>query len=333
MSPALHNTGITPEMMIMYYFDKNIFQGEEVEFFKQCYKEYLQKILEIQQMTTDDSTKSMEKIQLDIFAEEKGLANLEKVDWEGIAKRFDCKYVEEEQMFTNVKRGYLLFLDSKLDDIVEIKKTIMNKAEIISSVADRVNVFRQQQANLVKELFLLKEENRNLKSKISKLTKQLSEMEKVTQALKNENSIDKDKQIVELTKQNNFLLSRIENLENDISILQEDKKINETIQENIDIKEQIAEIPSQLPEYQDIVVLGGQWNSKEKEELQKVLQLCNIEFIDAEKTLVKIDRIANADIVIFDTSKNAHAYYFKAKQYAKKLLHVNKSKTEEVTKL
>lgn len=145
---------------------------------------------------------------------------------------------------------------------------------------------------------------------------------------------NKEKQLTQTLKENYYLKTRIEKLEQVIEELQKAQEINKEIQEDLNIPEFKPPVEKiTLPEYQTIAVVGGKWNSREKEKLQQMLSTCDIRFIEAEKTISKIDTIANADIVIFDTSRNAHKYFYIVKENANKLFLISSSQAEEVAKL
>ncbi|OSS42537.1 hypothetical protein DESAMIL20_652 [Desulfurella amilsii] len=339
--PSIHKYGVTPDMMLLYYFSKHIFNNEIinklVDYYKTVYKKLLENEKQYQKTGSNffkDSEKlSLEMLELNNFADER-YVDVGEIDWNGIGTKFDCVYDNENKAFNGVKRGIMLFLSSKLYIFSELYAKNDTFYTILKQFWAKLNAFREKQELIVKQTAFLKEENANLKDKYQKAKKQLLEFEKVTSQIKNESDKTKDKQLTELTKENSYLKSRIETLESKIEELLQAQEINKTIAENIEIKESnIIEFTKELPEYQNIVILGGNWNSKEKETLQKALQTCYIEFIDAEKTLTKIDKVVNADIVIFDTSRNAHAYYYKIKQYPIKLFHINKSKSDEVLKI
>jgi hypothetical protein len=120
---------------------------------------------------------------------------------------------------------------------------------------------------------------------------------------------------------------KIEELEEKIKILQEEEKINETIDENIGIIDtetaQDESVFDSIVRYRNVVIVGGRWNSIKRKSLTEKYPLINFEFIKAEETLRKIDKIKNSDLVLFDTSYNAHAYYYKVKRVANELMHIN----------
>lgn len=337
--PSLHRRGVTPNMMLLYYFSKNIFNNEIVDKLKDYYKEYDQLIEKEHEKNVPDFFKdtgkmSIELIEISNFANEQ-YTNKDNIDWSEIEKQFDCVYDSENKVFNSVKRGIMLFLHTKLYIFSELSAKIDAYYTTLRRYSIKLNASVEKQELLIKQLGSLKEENANLQNKYKKARKQMLDLEKTVNQIKKEDTKVKDKQIIDLTKKNNFPKLRIEALEQQVEQLLESNEINKTITENIKIEEepQTVSIAKELPEYQSIVVLGGIWNSKEKEALQKALPTCDIQFIDSEKTLAKIDRIANSDIVIFDTSRNAHGYYYKIKQYPVKLFHINKSKSDEVLKI
>lgn len=81
-------------------------------------------------------------------------------------------------------------------------------------------------------------------------------------------------------------------------------------------------------------MLGGKWNSKNRGEVESYIDSENatIEFIEANKIFRNSEKIANKDIVVFDTSFNSHAAYYKVKSITDNLLYINKSNIEEIKK-
>ncbi len=341
ITPSIYNRGVSSNMMLLYYFSKNIFENEIVSQLVKYYEEHEKKVKEAQEKQArkanalhDDKIPSIELIELDHFLNDE-YTNQDNIDWDSIANRFQCVYDKESQRFNSVKRGLLVFLHTKITLFSELQSKINGYYTLLRGYEKKITAFLEKQKIIAEQLNFFKQENSELKNKYKKTRKELTELTKLISQTKKESDKAKDKQIVELSKENNYLKSRIEKLEQEIEILQEVKEINQTIQENVVVDEKpvIAEITKELPEYQSIVVCGGNWNSKEKENLQKALSTCDIEFIDAEKTLIRIDRIKNADVVVFDASRNAHMYYYKIKQNTQKLYHISKSSSEEVLKL
>jgi len=95
------------------------------------------------------------------------------------------------------------------------------------------------------------------------------------------------------------------------------------------------EIVVDLPEFASVVVSGGRWNSKERNLAEELFasSSSNVVFIPSGETIRKQDTIKNADLVIFDMSRHAHAYYYKIKKLNRNILHINKSNAESVRAL
>ena len=131
----------------------------------------------------------------------------------------------------------------------------------------------------------------------------------------------------------NYLLSRIEKLEEQVAIYEEEKRLNEELSENIDIKEKTVQKQKDKPEYTNIVVLGGRWTSDNRKKIIQYLPDNEIEFIEADKTLRNFDKIANSDIIFFDTSYHGHSYYYKVKKCRGEFYHINASNLMDFEKI
>ena len=81
-------------------------------------------------------------------------------------------------------------------------------------------------------------------------------------------------------------------------------------------------------------MLGGKWNSKNRGEVESYIDFKNatVEFIEANRIFRNSEKIANKDIVVFDTSFNSHAAYYKVKSITENLMYINKSNIEEIKK-
>lgn len=58
-----------------------------------------------------------------------------------------------------------------------------------------------------------------------------------------------------------------------------------------------------------------------------------IEFIKADEIFRNAEKIKNSDLIIFDTSLNSHAGYYKIKNFNIETLHLRKSSKKEIEKL
>lgn len=147
-------------------------------------------------------------------------------------------------------------------------------------------------------------------------------------------SEEKDKLIKESQKEINYLYGQIESLQEQIKNIEQDE--NNTIEENIKIEEIEKQIEKEKTDLQNknIIVLGGKWNSKNRGEVESYIDAENatVEFIEANKIFRNSEKIANKDIVVFDTSFNSHAAYYKVKSITENLMYINKSNIEEIKK-
>ena len=228
----------------------------------------------------------------------------------------------------------ILYYDVNIEMLKEIKNDYEHYFELLFALQNRLFLFKEKQYVIAKEIHKLKEENRSLRIENKKLKKTLTELEHKLRAFAKTKDDSKEKEYLKILKENYYLKTRIEKLEQTIEDLEKAEEINKEIQENITIEKPAIEIPpKQLPEYQTIAIVGGKWNSREKELLQEKLNTCEIILIEPERTIAKIDAISNADIVVFDTSRNAHKYHEIVKQNVRKLFYINKSSAEEVVKL
>ena len=336
--PSIHRRGITPEMMILYYFSNNMFKHKDIEFLIEQYGIYKEKAEQARQRYAEQNPvpeKLPSQIDMEAFLyAQEDLQYIENADWQGIAERFGCEYDEENKVYNKVKRGYLLYYDVNIEMLKEIKNDYEHYFELLFALQNRLFLFKEKQYVIAKEIHKLKEENRTLRIENKRLKKTLTELEHKLRAFAKTKDDSKEKEYLKILKENYYLKTRIEKLEQTIEDLEKAEEINKEIQENITIEKPAIEIPSkQLPEYQTIAIVGGKWNSREKELLQEKLNTCEVIFIEPEKTIAKIDTISNADTVVFDTSRNAHKYHEIVKQNVRKLFYINKSSAEEVVKL
>lgn len=338
-SPGLHNQGLTPEMVILYLFSENKFNHDYIPELIKEYEHYFQLSEEARKKHREfaqnlDSLPDTVELERYLYEQEE-LQNIENANWYEIATKFDCDYDEQNKRYNRVKRGFLLFYDVNIKILKEAKAHYDSITETLYSVARKLFIAGEKQKQVWKYCSNISEENRKLKTEVKQLRRQLSEIESKYKSISKSKPDEKDKQISQLLKENYYLKSRIEKLEQTVEQLQKAQEINKEITDDIVIPEQ--EIKTEkllsLPEYQKIIVVGGKWNSKEKEILMQFLFNCDVKFIEAEKTIAKIDTISNADIVIFDTSRNAHKYFYIVKENANKLFIINKSNAEEVLML
>lgn len=334
MCPSLHSTSVTPEMIILYNYSKNLFSGEKNKFLIEEYRRITEGDQE--QYTKLDIVKLQNNLQgsdieveLNEMVYEKNIVNGkfddEEVNQE-IAEAFTCEY-NSDKKFDNVPRGLMHFLYFKLEQFYTSMSLYDNS----------LGLLKKQLTLVEKSIYSHSKDLKNIslyKSEIDKLQKKNDTLMRENMSLKSINSNKDDYKEVE--KENYYLKTRVEALEEKIALLEEEKEINLSIEDDIKIDSKIISFEKPelvLPAFKNIIIFGGKWNSKTKEELSDALSDNLIEFIPAEKTLRSFDKIKNADIVIFDTCHNSHKYYYKIKEESNRLLHINQSNVDEVLKL
>lgn len=340
-TPSLHGEGLTPEMMVLYFYAENRFNHPWMpELIEQCHiyhelaeqarKRYTENQPEIVEQGLPDIT----EIERTLY-EAEDLKGIDKADWQDIAKRFGCEYDETTQKYNKVKRGLLLFYDVNIKILKEAKLHYDFISGAVRAFARKLYLSAEGLKRIWKYCNNIAEENRKLKTEVKSLRKQLNELDAKYRAISKASPDSKEKQLAGLLKENYYLKTRIEKLEQFVEELQKAQEINKEITDNIEIPQEEAKVEKKihLPEYQTIVIVGGRWNSREKEQLQTALNTCDIKFIEAEKTISKIDTIKNAEIVIFDTSRNAHKYFYLVKEQAKDLFIIGKSSAEAVLEI
>ncbi len=348
MSPASAGEGVTPQMMIMYLIYKRKFNNPLMSFAIREYELYDAKIREKEKQAKEVFNLDIPKeIKGTIFEEElkaclrETSLNFPKDEkyFEDLAQKNNLKYFPKEKKLV-IPRGLAFFIFNKIKDIyldqIALNKTyrlLLKALHDVNSYADKVRKIHDKFTETLSENLELKRKIRLIRQKLLSY----EEKEKtLKQMLKSERNQDKDNIIKNLQKQLNFTYSRIEELEKRIDELEEAKEINREITENIEIQEKgLKEKSLMFEEGSLIVVSGGWWNSQNKEEVETFFesQGCVVEFVPAEDTIKKQDLITNADLVIFDTSRHSHKYYYKVKQVNRNIVFINKSNIQEIKKM
>lgn len=335
VSPAYSGVeGISPDMMIFYYITHNLNEDNiyrlSVNKYTQGYEDY-KKNFE-QQKADYIKIPNMEETAVEFELNSFYHGNIRTVSnisfedrYKEIAERYKGTYENGKIL---VDSNILLFFDTKLKDIVETRNIVNEHEEYaitLFKIATKVmNAVKDKYDNLI-EVYT---ENDSLKLENQMLNKEKaflnSKIEEVSQKNNNE-------KLLELEKENYYLKTRLEKLETEKAELLEEIESIKEIKENIVIGEKdIPETTVMLYNNENIAVIGGFWNSKEKADVQSTYKA---DFIESEDVLKNRSRIKNYDIVIFDTSRNSHINFFKCKTIAKKLLLISKSKKENIDSL
>jgi hypothetical protein len=334
--PSLHGTGLTPEMLIFYHYSKYDFNNKNLPFLIEEWKREddlmrREKIVEKHVIQFQPPLAgSQTEFEINQFAEENKLRNLfshEEIDF--IAKSFNGTYNKEEKTIT-LKRGIVYYFYLKLKDLVDAEHWYDNALRLMYKEIITFNKNVNRLLEIRKERDVLFDENSKLRKKVKYLEKEKATLVAVQNSNKHS---DLEKENTELRKKLAYAMNRVEQLESQIASLEEAKKINEEIVENLPLV--IPSAAVEMPNYGFVVVSGGKWNSSSKDDVEKFFNeySIEIEFVTAEDTLKKQDRLSNADLIIFDSSRHSHKYYYKIKELNQNIMHIRKSNLEEIKKL
>ena len=332
---SLTDSGINAEQMILYIMTTGNLK-DKLEFFKECYKEDLKKVEKYTKDTLSQKPEMIELLQGTQFEMEfqefinNNYKGIEKIDFEGLADRYRIKYNNFNDTYT-VPSGFVVFFENKTMEIFNKLESFNLNFGLLHSNLKRIDGYLKDIEKIQEESKRTAEESKTIKAKNENL-KKINDFQKA-KILAYESG-EKDKLIKESQKEINFLYGQIESLKEQIKNIEQDE--NNTIEENIIIEEIEKQIEKEKTDLQNknIIVLGGKWNSKNRGEVESYIDSENatIEFIEANKIFRNSEKIANKDIVIFDTSFNSHTAFYKVKSLTDNLLYINKSNIEEIKK-
>ena len=332
---SLTDSGINAEQMILYIMTTGKMKNK-LEFFKEFYKEDLKKVEKYTKDTLSQKPEMLELLQGTQFEMEfqefinNNYKGIDKIDFEGLADRYRIKYNSFNDTYT-VPSGFIVFFENKSLEIFNKLESFNLNFGLLHGNLKRIDGYLKDIENIQEESKRTAEESKAIKAENESLNK-INEFQKA-KILAYESG-EKDKLIKESQKEINYLYGQIESLKEEINNIEQDE--NNTIEENITIEEIEKQIEKEKTDLQNknIIVLGGKWNSKNRGEVESYIDSENatIEFVEANKIFRNSEKIANKDIVIFDTSFNSHAAFYKVKSLTDNLLYINKSNIEEIKK-
>ena len=333
--------------IFLYYLSKNIFEGDIYEFLKRKSKSsIIVQVIKGRRLAKKEEKYTKIKLidPLENSLEEKSITayfNESKYDTEfnkfspkEIEDYFFCEYDKKNKVFNNVKRGILYYLRNKLMILLTVLSDHENFSGMLCLELEDLEK-RKEKFEVDRKIFIRsKEKNIILERKIKSLKRDnLILNEKILNRINKSSNKDLEKQNYDLHKEINYLQTRIEKMEEQVSIYEEEKRLNTELSDNITIEEKPVTKQVYKPEYMNIVVAGGRWTSDNRKKVQQYLPDNEIEFIEADKILRNYDKIANCDIIFFDTSYNSHAYYYKLKKCSGDFYHINASNLLEFEKI
>ena len=332
---SLTDSGINAEQMILYIMTTGKMKNK-LEFFKEFYKEDLKNVEKYTKDTLSQKPEMIELLQGTQFEMEfqefinNNYKGIEKIDFEGLANRYRIKYNSFNDTYT-VPSGFIVFFENKSLEIFNKLESFNLNFGLLHGNLKRIDGYLKDIEKIQEESKRTAEESKIIKAENENL-KKINEFQKA-KILAYESG-EKDKLIKESQKEINYLYGQIESLQEQIKNIEQDE--NNTIEENIKIEgiEQQKEKEKTDLQNKNIVILGGKWNSKNRGEVESYIDSENatVEFIEANKIFRNSEKIANKDIVVFDTSFNSHAAYYKVKSITENLMYINKSNIEEIKK-
>ena len=304
---ALGNRRARPEMMLVYYYSKGLTKKEEfrktLEFYIAKTDESIDEIKNSVDLKEYYSELRNSLLQKDLLKFDV-MINQDKNN-QGIDGEKDYIKVIENKFKCNFINGKFNGLNKELMYYINISLGNFEEAKVVLDITT---------ANLLSTLKLVNNKQKDIDNQVlNKLKKENYEL-RVTFSNQDINKIEED--YVKIKRENYLLNLEVERLRSRIAILEEEERINETIQEELKI-EDIYEIKNEVPKMSSICILGGKWNSLRKGQIEEYFwnYKSDVEFFEAEKILRYQERIKNKDIVIFDTSYNSHSLYYKFKDF------------------
>lgn len=331
---SLTGSGINAEQMILYIMTTGKMKNK-LEFFKEFYKEDLKKVEKYTKDTLNKKPEMLELLQGTQFEMEfqefinNNYKGIDKIDFEGLADRYKIKYNEFNDTYT-VPSGFIVFFENKSLEIFNKLESFNLNFGLLHGNLKRIDGYLKDIEKIQEESKRTAEESKILKAENDNL-KKINEFQKA-KILAYESG-EKDKLIKESQKEINYLYGQIESLKEEINNIEQDE--NNTIEENIKIEEIVEEEKEKTDlQNKNVVILGGKWNSKNRGEAESYIDSENgtVEFIEANKIFRNSEKIANKDIVIFDTSYNSHTAFYKIKSIGKNIIYINKSNLDEIKK-
>ena len=332
---SLTDSGINAEQMILYIMTTGNLK-DKLDFFKKLYNQDLESYKVFEKDTLEKKPEMLELLKGTQFEMEfqefinNNYKGIEKIDLEGLADRYRIKYNKFNNTYT-VPSGFIVFFENKSLEIFNKLESFNLNFGLLHGNLKRIDGYLKDIEKIQEESKRILEESKTIKAENENL-KKINEFQKV-KILAYESG-EKDKLIKESQKEINYLYGQIESLQEQIKNIEQDE--NNTIEENIIIEEIEKQIEKEKTDLQNknIIVLGGKWNSKNRGEVESYIDSENatVEFIEANRIFRNSEKIANKDIVIFDTSFNSHAAFYKVKSIAKKIIYINKSNIEEIKK-
>lgn len=334
--PSIHGTGVSPEMMLLYYIGRGVYSGPEYDSIKELYYEHLERTLALSEIDQylkmpGDLEGSNLEAEFNGYVEEADIRNLDESIFDAIAEAWKIFYDPSGKAYT-IPRGMLLFFYQKFADAVEHDKHVQGHQKLLNRAAARFSRFIIAIKSLIADRAALREQINRLRSKNKEQSKEIQALSE-----QDKQSGDPGLEIAKLKKEL-FAAQRLnEKLEARISVLEEEERINKEIKKDLKVETEPTEPETENlldpGDFFTVAISGGFWESGNIGEVESIFPFIKWVYVPANQTIRKSDTIQNADLVIFDTSRHAHTYYRRIKEKAAAFRHINKSKPGEIKAL
>ncbi|WP_456082567.1 hypothetical protein [Leptotrichia sp.] len=329
----VNGRGLNPEQMIMYVLSTNELV-EFLDFFKEEYFKYIEKLEENKQEVLEKETflkEAVEELENEDFEKEfqesisAKYKNVKKRNLEKLSQKYGLEFDEEGRKF-NVSAEFISFFDEKMKEYFLMRKNFKRGFEFFNINSYKFSEKERDLEEIITDIEGIEQENKFLNSLCDKLEE---ENKKLKEDLRKNRNKEAEKTIEKQKKEIEKLNIRIKSLEKEIENMEQDENIE--VVENVNIKELSEEKTIDLTN-QNVKVVGGRWSQKVIEKAEKYAKEkgFKIEFIHATAVFRNSDKLKNSDIVIFDTSYNSHSAYYKLKSYGVKIYRISTSNLDKI---
>jgi len=331
----VNGRGLNPEQMIMYVLSTDNLT-DHLEFFKEEYSKYLEKLEENRQEILEKELflkQALEELENDTFEKEfqeyidTKYKNVKKRNLEKLSQKYNLEFQKEDKNFI-VSADFLSFFDEKMKEYFSMRETFRRGFEFFNINSYKVSEKERDLEEIITEIEGTEQENRFLNLKKDRLEE---ENRKLKEDLKKHRNKEAEKTIEKQKKEIEKLNLQIKHLEQEIENMEQDENLE--VVENINIKELSEEKKIDLTN-QNVKVIGGRWSQKVIEKAEKYAEEkgFRIEFIHATAVFRNSDKLKNSDIIIFDTSYNSHSAYYKLKSHGLKIYRISTSNLDKIKK-
>lgn len=322
--PGLHEqTTLTPEMIIFHYVYNDLNRDEifyhALDWYHESYNSYIESQKEyVDKIEMKYNSDSLFEHELNEFYHG-NIKNTGSLFTEEHLKDLEERYhgkIDGENITINHR--ILNFYDYNARFIITTKELV----DTLTSLAIMEHKKAFAILNKTKSMIELYTQIDTLKNKNDELGRDKKFLEeKLDSKITSNNN-------VELEKENYYLKSQVEKLQlENQELMQTIKELKEVI-EDLPITIDKVE-PTNVYEGQSIVVVGGHWSEKEKDNVRANYIA---DFIEAEDIIKYTNRIKNYDLIVFDTSRNSHINFNRLRNNSKLRL-ISMSKKDRIDEL